>query len=58
MPTTMIAREAGFDHHLAKPVDFDSLQKLLVSIEADAWNAPVGNEAAACSESVGTLAVT
>jgi signal transduction histidine kinase/ActR/RegA family two-component response regulator len=41
------SRKAGFDHHLAKPVDFDSLQKLLVSIEADAWNATVGNEAAA-----------
>ena len=28
------SREAGFDHHLSKPVDFDSLEKLLVSIGA------------------------
>ena len=26
------SREAGFDHHLAKPVEFEELQKLLASI--------------------------
>jgi CheY-like chemotaxis protein len=26
-------REAGFDHHLVKPVDFDALQALLASLE-------------------------
>ena len=41
------SRQAGFDHHLAKPVDFDSLQELLVSIGAAAGGATVGNEAAA-----------
>ena len=41
------SRKAGFDHHLAKPVDFDSLQELLVSIGAEAGSATVGNEAAA-----------
>jgi len=24
-----LTREAGFDHHLVKPVDFEALQKLL-----------------------------
>jgi two-component system CheB/CheR fusion protein len=28
------AREAGFDHHLVKPVDFDSLQQILMSLPA------------------------
>ena len=28
-------REAGFDHHLVKPVDFVDLQALIASIEAD-----------------------
>ena len=41
------SREAGFDHHLPKPVDFDSLEKLLVSIGAAGRHAAVRNEAAA-----------
>jgi signal transduction histidine kinase/CheY-like chemotaxis protein len=41
------SREAGFDHHLSKPVDFDSLEKLLVSIGAAGRHAAVRNEAAA-----------
>jgi signal transduction histidine kinase/CheY-like chemotaxis protein len=41
------SQQAGFDHHLAKPVDFDSLQELLVSIGAAVGSATVGNEAAA-----------
>ena len=41
------SREAGFDHHLSKPVDFDSLEKLLVSIGAAGRHGAVGNEAAA-----------
>jgi CheY-like chemotaxis protein len=28
-----LARAAGFDHHLVKPVDFDALQALLASLE-------------------------
>jgi CheY-like chemotaxis protein len=27
-------REAGFDRHLVKPVDFDALEQLLASLEA------------------------
>ena len=26
------SREAGFDHHLVKPVDFDQVRKILASI--------------------------
>jgi DNA-binding response OmpR family regulator len=26
------SREAGFDHHLTKPIDLDSLKKLLTSL--------------------------
>jgi PAS domain S-box-containing protein len=28
------SKEAGFDHHMTKPVEFDALQKLLVELEA------------------------
>jgi CheY-like chemotaxis protein len=28
------ARDAGFDHHLVKPVDFDKLRSLLASRQA------------------------
>jgi CheY-like chemotaxis protein len=31
-----LAREAGFDHHLVKPAELDSLQNLLASIESGA----------------------
>jgi CheY-like chemotaxis protein len=31
----ILAREAGFDAHLAKPYDFDELEKLMVSLEPE-----------------------
>lgn len=30
-----LSREAGFDHHLVKPADFDKLQKILIACAAD-----------------------
>ena len=36
------AREAGFDHHLIKPVDFEKLRKLLAPT-GTAYRAPVGS---------------
>jgi DNA-binding response OmpR family regulator len=27
------SREAGFDHHLTKPVEFEALQRLLAGVE-------------------------
>ena len=29
-------REAGFDHHLVKPADFNTLQSLIASIQSEA----------------------
>ena len=29
------SREAGFDHHLVKPADFDDIEKILESISQD-----------------------
>lgn len=29
-----LSHEAGFDHHLVKPVDFDALERLLISLES------------------------
>src|SRR5262249_1063691 len=36
------SREAGFDHHLVKPVDFDALDELLASLGAPAQPGDVG----------------
>ncbi len=35
------SKEAGFDHHLTKPVDFGDLQSLLAGAERTAPNAPL-----------------
>jgi CheY-like chemotaxis protein len=31
----ILAREAGFDAHLAKPYDFDDLEKLMLSLQTE-----------------------
>jgi PAS domain S-box-containing protein len=34
------ARDAGFDHHLTKPVDFQTLDRLLAAMQKESRNAP------------------
>jgi signal transduction histidine kinase/CheY-like chemotaxis protein len=36
------AREAGFDHHLVKPVKLDELERVLALVQPGTGNAPVG----------------